>query len=356
MAGPAPPAGDAAAIKDEYHGLEQQALAEIRAWSSSGEEHPDPRSVWAGKLEAFASAHPSASEAAEALEGVMQLREASRDIEGFFKAYEALLRIAPDAAGLPSVFEEITTMRVIEAGGPTIMAVADDEARRRAYRTAAPRIAADIEKTIAAAKSPATLAAAHQAIGETWFLLDLDLGKALDHFKAVATQYPDSPYAPQARDYVAEIEKLGPGRPAPDFEATAIGGEKIRLSALKGRIVLVDFWATWCTPCLVELPNLKRAYEKYKSRGFTIIGVSLEPDAAQVASFVSENGMAWPIVVDGTEGTTATGPLAQAYNVQTIPMSYLVDRDGTIRARRLLGADVERAVAELLGRQTAALR
>ncbi|HEY3174900.1 MAG TPA: TlpA disulfide reductase family protein [Candidatus Polarisedimenticolia bacterium] len=352
-----PPAGrDAAALRDEYHRIQQQALVELRAWGAGNDRNVDPRPRWAEKLEAFATAHPEAPEAAEALEGVLQLREGSRDIDGFFKAYKTLLEIAPDSNGLPSVFEQVKAMRVLEAGGPTIMSAPDDEARRRAYRTAAPHIAADLERAVAAAKRPATLAAAHLAIGETWFLFDLDLGKALKHFKVVATQFADASTAAQAREYVAEIETLGPGRPAPDFEAVTVDGKKIRLSSLKGSIVLIDFWATWCMPCLVELPNLRRAYERFHGRGFVILGVSIESDSAEVSRFAARKGMTWPILVDGAEGNMATGPVARAYNVQSIPMSYLVDRDGTIRARRLLGDGVERAVADLLVRRVAALR
>ena len=93
-----------------------------------------------------------------------------------------------------------------------------------------------------------------------------------------------------------------------------------------------------------------------KVAGFVILGVSIESDSAEVARFSARKGMTWPILVDGAEGNMATGPVARAYNVQSIPMSYLVDRDGTIRARRLQGDGVERAVADLLGRRLAALR
>ena len=118
--------------------------------------------------------------------------------------------------------------------------------------------------------------------------------------------------------------------------------------------MLVDFWATWCGPCVKELPNLKRAYERFKVQGFTIIGVSLESDSDLVARFASRNGMTWPIIVDGATGGMATGPLATSYDIEAIPMSFLVDRSGTIRARRLLGDDVERAVEKLLGTRVAA--
>jgi len=118
--------------------------------------------------------------------------------------------------------------------------------------------------------------------------------------------------------------------------------------------VLVDFWATWCGPCVKELPNLKRTYERFKDQGFTIIGVSLESDAEQVKRFAARNGMTWPIIVDGAQGQMATGPLATSYDIEAIPMSFLVDRSGTIRARRLLGDDVERAVEKLLASRIAA--
>lgn len=357
---PTDPAGVAtagnAAAKNEYHRLEQQALTEIRAWGASSDKLPDPRPGWAEKLEAFAREYPKAPEASAALLGVLQLREAALDIDGFFKAYDLLLATSPDASGVSAVFDQITTLRVIEAGGPGIFATGGEMERREAYKAAAPRIAADIEKTIAVATSPAVLANAHFAVAETWYLLDVDLDRALEHYKTVATQFGDSPWAEQAARRGAEIERLGIGRAAPDFSGVAIDGKKIRLSSLKGKLVLIDFWATWCGPCVKELPSLKRVYQRFKDQGFTIIGVSLESDPELVARFAERNGMTWPIIVDGADGGMATGPLATSYDVEAIPMSYLVDRSGTIRARRLLGDDVERAVEKLMGSRVAAVK
>lgn len=342
----APVARGAPDPRQEYIALQELARTEMQVWQSSPAPQGDPRPAWAGRLETFARAHPGTPEAAEALLGSLELRAARFDVKGFFATYGEALRAAPDAPALPSVFAHVTAMRLVETGGPGIMQSTDLEIKKRAYRSAAPLIASDLQACVAATRNTATKAAAHYAIAMTWYQLEVDAAKALEHFIAVAEGFPESPQADAAREHARELSTLGVGMPAPAFEAVTLEGKRLSLGSLKGRVVLVDFWATWCQPCLDELPQLKRAHQRFRSRGLTILGISLDADREAVRTFITANRMGWPIVASGL---AMEDPLARAYAVQMLPMSYLIGRDGVIRGRSLFGSDVERAVEALLG-------
>jgi thiol-disulfide isomerase/thioredoxin len=92
---------------------------------------------------------------------------------------------------------------------------------------------------------------------------------------------------------------LKPGVVFPDFNEKDLAGEPLSIAKFKGKVVLVDFWATWCGPCRGELPNVLAAYKKYHDKGFEIIGISLDRDENALKSFIKENGMVWPQYFDG---------------------------------------------------------
>lgn len=113
-------------------------------------------------------------------------------------------------------------------------------------------------------------------------------------------------------------------RPAADFALPDVSGKTVRLSDFKGRVVLVDFWATWCVPCLEELPDLKALYAKHKDLGFTIVGLSMDEEGRELlAPFIKENQVPYPILLAGLE------PL-DGYPVRGLPTAYLIDRRGFI--------------------------
>jgi peroxiredoxin/outer membrane lipoprotein-sorting protein len=129
------------------------------------------------------------------------------------------------------------------------------------------------------------------------------------------------------------------------FVAKDLQGQPVSLARYKGKVVLLDFWATWCGPCVKGLPELKGAYDKYHAQGFEVVGVSLDEDQKALASFIKKNEMPWPQVFDGKGWKSK---VSTDYGVRSIPFLLLVGRDGKIAAvnpRGKVDAAVESALA-----------
>jgi len=142
----------------------------------------------------------------------------------------------------------------------------------------------------------------------------------------------------------------------PAFQAKTLEAQAITPAALKGRVTLLDFWATWSGPCRGEIPHLKSAYEKFHGRGFDIVGISLDDapkgDPAKFSAWCEEHGVAWPQVFDGKGWEAA---LATTFHVKSIPLALLVDRDGRVAFAdgQLRGEQLLERVESLLGPEEA---
>ncbi len=184
-----------------------------------------------------------------------------------------------------------------------------------------------------------------------------DYEKAEALVQRIKTDYP----ATQAAAHVDEMLKqlaqiremqktraaLQPGKAFPDFSVTDVTGKPLSLSQYKGKVVLIDFWATWCPPCVAEIPHVIAAYQKYHDKGFEVIGISLDRQKDALLKYIEKNKMTWPQYYDADKPEAS---LAEKYGIESIPSTYLVGTDGKIVATNLRGNDLEEQLAKLLGK------
>src|SRR5437867_2156694 len=182
-----------------------------------------------------------------------------------------------------------------------------------------------------------------------------DVEKGAKLIEQVKTDFPETALAKRADAIFASVKMqvdsmkmqrdLAVGTKFPDFEEKDLDGKPLSVANYKGKVVLVDFWATWCGPCVAELPNVLKAYEKYHAKGFEILGISLDSDKAKLTGFMESKKMTWRQYFDGKGWQNK---LAAKYGGNSIPATYLLDGEGKIIAKNLRGEDLEQAVAKAL--------
>lgn len=145
----------------------------------------------------------------------------------------------------------------------------------------------------------------------------------------------------------ASMSFLDPGKVAPDFTQAKTDGTTMKLSDLKGKIVLLDFWASWCGPCRQENPNVVKLYQKYKDAGFTVMSVSLDNNKDKWLAAIQKDGLAWPNHVSDLKYWQ--NEAAQLYKVSGIPFTVLLDQEGKIINKNLRGADLENTLKSIFG-------
>jgi peroxiredoxin len=116
-----------------------------------------------------------------------------------------------------------------------------------------------------------------------------------------------------------------PSSPAPDFTLRSMNGPNLRLQEQRGKVVLLNFWATWCAPCREEMPHLNRLYEKYRAAGFVLLGVNVDDDPANALGVAGTFGVKFPMLLDTDK------QVSKLYDLATMPSTVLIDRDGKVR-------------------------
>ncbi len=163
----------------------------------------------------------------------------------------------------------------------------------------------------------------------------------------IPSQYQNDEIIVKIKENVEKMKATAVGKKFTDFTMLTPEGKSVKLSdyAGKGKVLLVDFWASWCGPCRQEMPNLVNAYAKYKSKGFEIVGVSLDQTAEAWKSGIKQLKITWPQMSDlkywNCEG-------AKLYAVSSIPHTVLIDKDGTILARGLHGEELQKKLTEII--------
>jgi peroxiredoxin len=167
--------------------------------------------------------------------------------------------------------------------------------------------------------------------------------KALD--AGLSKKFPSDTGIKMFHMSVARLLSTAVGQEAPDIRMPSPEGKEISLSDFRGKVVLIDFWASWCGPCRREMPSVVAAYKEYKDKGFEIFGVSLDQDKGRWVEAIAADHITWPQVSDLKHWQSAA---AKLYNVQSIPYTVLLDREGKIVAKNLRGKDLEKKLAEVL--------
>lgn len=175
-------------------------------------------------------------------------------------------------------------------------------------------------------------------------LKDENIGLSI--LEKVTDEFPDTQPA-EAATRIIEVTKiranLKPGSVFPDFEKQDIKGGTLSVSMFRGKVLLLDFWATWCGPCVREMPTLVELYRKYHPKGFEIIGISLDSNKDSLVTFIDKQKITWPQYFDGQGWKNE---LSGRYGINSIPATFLLDPEGRILSIGLRGEELVSAIKE----------
>ena len=168
--------------------------------------------------------------------------------------------------------------------------------------------------------------------------------QALETFGPILASSTDPRIKELGESFAGKLRLLSlPGKPM-EIGGALLDGKPFNQKALAGKVVLVDFWATWCGPCVAEIPNMLEQYEKYHAKGFEVVGISLDEEKQKVDAFVAEHKIPWPIIYAGKGWQD---PTAQFYGISGIPQLILIGRDGNVITLNARGEKLAERLAEL---------
>jgi thiol-disulfide isomerase/thioredoxin len=276
--------------------------------------------------------------------GIYRLRVGQKQMNLIFDGKEKNVKIESDLATLQRTEYKVTGAPDTEFYLKTFEEIAQGK-----------KTAIDVQKVIEEAKNPLLsmlIALQLQDFADPKFL---DLHKNIS--KKLSAAYPGSPYAKDYEKTLAQfqnqtaMEKVGAtgievGQPAPDIVLPNPDGKVYKLSDLKGKVVLLDFWASWCGPCRRANPSVVSLYNRYKSKGFVVFNVSLDKDKQKWVDAIAQDGLNWEYHV--SELKFWQSQVVGLYGIEAIPRQFLIGKDGKIAAITQAGGSLEGQVEKLM--------
>ncbi|WBA43136.1 TlpA disulfide reductase family protein [Hymenobacter canadensis] len=263
-----------------------------------------------------------------------QLRGTS-DITGTPEAAE-LARMHQEQFRLMAHIDTLVQRRAVTTDTAALRRIGQEwDATFGAFRAAAQRVAG--QASYVAPYVAATFLSGTDAPAEVAFL-----DSATTRY---VRQWPASPHTQQLQRYQSMRQTTAVGRLAPEILLPTPAGAPLALSSLRGKYVLIDFWASWCGPCRQENPALVRTYQQFRGKGFEIYGVSVDSKKEAWLAAMQKDGLPWPQVRDEPSDTSVA---STAYNIYKFPSSFLLDPQGRIIAKDLRGEDLTKKLAELM--------
>lgn len=166
-----------------------------------------------------------------------------------------------------------------------------------------------------------------------------------EFYNRMGVKPKSSPKGIELKESIARMKALAPGAEAPEFTLPTVAGEQFSLKSLRGNIVILDFWASWCAPCIAEMPIVKEIYAQYKDKGLKVVGISMDNVKAAWVKSIDKVQIPW-MHVSSLKGMKRC-PVAQLYQVYAIPKLYIIDKEGKIIAKDLRGEDLKKKIDEL---------
>lgn len=171
----------------------------------------------------------------------------------------------------------------------------------------------------------------------------------LDELKAtrakISSELAGCPYVKDLDGIIKQLENVQIGKVAPEFSLPDTAGVSVSLSDFRGKYVLLDFWASWCPPCRRENPNVVKAFNEYKDKNFTIVGISLDKDKSKWMKAIADDNLAWTHLSDLKYWDSEIPAL---YGVRGIPANVLLDPDGVIVSKNITGEDLHKKLKEVI--------
>ena len=262
------------------------------------------------------------------------------------------------ASAMPAIAEETNTVNAQFSA-----LIREVRSMASAGKNSESELAPDLKRfdeIVAAHKNEKSDDVARVLVGKAmlYFQVLNDPKSGVETMELIRKEYPNTKSAENAsmaiesyheQERIRQLQnELQVGKPFPGFSVTNSAGKPFSPADYKGKVLLIDFWGTFCPPCMAEMPNLLKLYEKFHPKGFEIIGVNFDPVAARAREYLSDAKIPWPQYIDGKGWDNVLG---RKFGIYRLPSTFLLDGDGTIIARDVVGEPLADEVAKAIKAQ-----